>query len=121
VQFAEGETVVVDLSNNALQAVSMPTNVQYSYLALQGNNLADLSFLGQLKGDSVSFNYHAQTDYQTLKTADFYNNRVVDCPLDKQVELSEIFGSYRVQFVTAAEADVLSEKTPSIVREFTML
>ena len=121
VQFAEGETVVVDLSNNALRAVSMPTNVQYSYLALQGNNLADLSFLGQLKGDSVSYNYNAQTDYQAMKTTQFYNNRIVGCPLDKQVMLSELLGNYRVTFVTAAEADVLSEKTPSIVREFTML
>jgi len=100
--FGENSYPVVDLSNNGLQVVCLPQNCTYKQLALLGNPELDLTFLIGLKGWDVYFDFPATVKLETLQQLSFNNLCMVDCPLDRQVEIEDGLSNDRL--ITREEA-----------------
>ncbi len=90
----------VDLSNNSITQLVLPA-VEYSYLALYGNEISDLSPLNTTVGSTLVFDYHADIDFTALGQSDYYNYYIFDCPLDQQIAIGEALGDYKTNFTTA--------------------
>ena len=94
--------VSLDVSHNSIASLNIP-KVNYRYLSLFGNPVSDLSAVNGTTGRTLVFDYKADIDFASLANSDYYDYYVIDCPLDKQVEISDILGSYKVHFVSEQE------------------
>ena len=100
--FGENNYPVVDLSNNDLQVVYLPQNCTYKQLALLGNPNLDITYLIGLNGWNVYFDFPAAVKLETLQELNFSSICMVDCPLDRQVEIED--GLSNDQLMTREEA-----------------
>lgn len=94
----------LDLSNNQINELNVPV-IEYSYLNLSGNKINDLSPIKKCKISKFIFDYSDEIDYASLSENEFYHIYVVDCPLDKQLEIKGIFGEFNTEFILADEVD----------------
>lgn len=96
--------VVLDLSNNEIHTLFIPS-IKYKYLALYGNEINNQSSINKTNGSHLVIDYNKNWDYDALSKTGYFNYYVFDCPLDKQVELTKLLGSYYVHFTTEQEFD----------------
>lgn len=99
--FREGGYITLNLSGNSLTSCQIPGNCHYSILALQGNPLCDLSFLKEIKGSKVYFDYPADMEPLALEGIGFYQSYIINCPLDRMVQVEDVLTT--VSFITADE------------------
>ena len=90
------------LANNRLTEFVLPLG-SYSVVEIYGNAITDISSLASRKMSTVALDYNEQCDYAALKTDGVYNIYLFNCPLDKQVEISETVGSYRIEYISVEE------------------
>ncbi|MBR2714771.1 MAG: protein kinase, partial [Ruminococcus sp.] len=102
----------IDLSTNNISELDVCNTRTYNYLAVYSNPIKDISPINNAEGNYFLFNYLDDMNLGGFEeTFSFYN--VIDCPLDKQLEVTEkIKGedgvetlSFDVLFNTAEEAD----------------
>lgn len=95
-------TFFLDLSNNQIRVLDIPV-IEYSFLNLSGNEISDISLLLNCKISKLIFDYSDEIDYPSLSENEFYHVYVVDCPLDKQLEIKKMLGEYNTEFISADE------------------
>ena len=71
-------------------------------MALQGNPVTRVSGKNNSKGHRLILSYHKNIDFSLLKEGYYYYD-IVDCPLDKQVEVRNSLNGI-VTYVTPEEA-----------------
>ncbi|MBQ4066856.1 MAG: leucine-rich repeat domain-containing protein [Clostridia bacterium] len=100
----DGNGITLDLSYNSIDELDLAvdSNVYYSYLAVYGNYISDLSVLEGAKGGALALEYDEGIDFAGLASAGFEAYYVLECPLDKQVEIEGCFNG-SVSFVTEKE------------------
>lgn len=81
--------IYLDLSNNDISSLKLPTLTKVRALEVYGNPLNDFDF-SQLKGVKLVIDYHNDFDYSTLADT-FAVCCVIDCPDDKQAEITSLF------------------------------
>lgn len=99
--------VTVDLSNNQLTSVTLPTDQKYKLLALHGNPLTSISFTSGMTGITLSIDYFEGLDTATVKGNQFNDFFIVDCPANRIVELEQ--ASNRVKLASGSD---ISDKVP---------
>ena len=100
--FGEDNYLVVDLRNNRLQTLELPQNCTYTQLAVLGNPELDIGTLKALKGGELFFELFPELTVQKLEALSFNYLCIVNCPLDRQVEMEEHF--YSAKLLTQEEA-----------------
>jgi hypothetical protein len=85
--------VTLDLSNNDLTSILLPSNRKYDLLALHGNPLTSLSFAEGLRGLDMSIDYFEGLDAATIQKNSFSNLYIVECPPNHIVELEQASSS----------------------------
>ncbi len=109
---AENDFAVIDLSNNNIKELVLSAEKSFSYLAVYNNPIESYAQVANSKGNYFLFTYKEGLDYTGFKEAfNFY--RVVDCPLDQQINVKKaIYGEQDyisitsgVSYSTAEEAD----------------
>ena len=103
--FGTDSLVMVDLCNNELKELRLPRGCTYKQLVLLGNPDLDLSSLKDVKGWKLYFDFPPDVQLQTLKDLSFASLFMVDCPLNRQVEVEEGLNSEWLM----TEAEVLEE------------
>jgi Leucine-rich repeat (LRR) protein len=103
--FGTDSFVMVDLCNNELKELRLPRGCTYKQLVLLGNPDLDLSSLKDVKGWKLYFDFPPDVQLQTLKDLSFASLFMVDCPLNRQVEVEEGLNSEWLM----TEAEVLEE------------
>lgn len=98
------KSLYLDLRNNNLKLLEIP-NVDYSYLNISGNDVENISSLSDKTISKLIFDYSYSVDYSALTENSFYNVYIVDCPLDRQLELAKVFGEYNTEFISVDEID----------------
>ncbi len=94
--------VTLDISDNQITELKLP-NVKYNELLLYGNKLSDLSTVNGLTGGTLVFDYNDGIDFAALGKSEFYDYKIFDCPLDKQISVGEALGTYKTTFTTLDE------------------
>ncbi len=109
---AENDFAVIDLSNNNIKNLVLSSEKSFSYLAVYNNPIESYAQVANSKGNYFLFTYKEGLDYTGFEEAfNFY--RVVDCPLDQQINVKKaIYGEQDyisitsgVSYSTAEEAD----------------
>ena len=103
--FTSEWSVTADFSHNQIAAVSLPANCRYALLYLHDNPLQSDAFLVGLQGSEVSMDYFDTLQAATLQKTQFYNIYIVDCPVNRKVELED--ANYAVKLVTIEELEGL--------------
>ena len=67
--------------------------VNLSFLNLHGNEISNFTFGENCVIDTVIYDYKETIDFAELAKADVRFHYIVDCPLDKKVNLSNSLGS----------------------------
>ena len=93
--------VHLDLSGNNLTSIKLP-DTDYRYLALYGNVLSSQN-IPDTSGEKIVFDYSESFDYSAIKNANYSNYVIIDCPLNKQLSVSEMLGDYYVKFMSEHE------------------
>lgn len=105
-----------DFSDNALTGAALPLDCYYSYLALYGNEIGDLTSLQTVKGNRLIMDYADTIDYTALSETSFNNYEIVGCPLGEKVNLETVLGKAYVVFLDSAEGiTFLTENMPESV------
>ena len=99
----------VDLSNNYIRSGDFLAKSlsNYNLMALYGNPVDSVSGTSG-KGNHLIISYHEKIDFARLNKGFFYYD-IVNCPLDKQVEVKEKLSGI-VSYVTAEEAANMIKK-----------
>lgn len=94
----------VDLSCNFIKSgdILHLSNSRFDLMALQGNPVTRVSGKNNSKGHRLILSYHKNIDFSLLKEGYYYYD-IVDCPLDKQVEVRNSLNGI-VTYVTPEEA-----------------
>lgn len=98
----KSDDIVLDLSRNNIVELSLPVS-KYRRLDLMGNSIADLSDVVAASGSAVVFDYNDGIDFGAFSNKPFQKYSVLNCPLDRQVEISSVLGKHAVHFITEAE------------------
>lgn len=101
--FGDDNYVEVNLSDNCINTVKLPTNCHYKTLVLNGNQLQDSSFLDSTDGFKVIFNYFDALDLELLKGSSFSDIYIIDCPTNRKVEIEN--AHYSINLITAKEIE----------------
>lgn len=104
----DADYIYLDLGENDIYSISLPSK-HYNYLGLDGNEIDDLSGAYDCTGGKVVFDYNSAIDFLKLSESDFYDIYIIDCPLDKQVEISQTLGEYHTHFIVSDEVDAIKE------------
>ena len=104
---AEENFLAIDLSSNSISEFSLSSAKEYRYLAVYNNPIQSLNAVTQIGGDYFLFSYLDGADYSAIGSS-FSYFKVVDCPLDRQVEVKEHLG-YFTSFQSVEEADQETE------------
>ena len=108
--FKTDSYLVVDLHNNELTNLQLPEDCTYKQLVLLGNPKLNLLSLKDLDGWDVYFHFPLDANLVTLTSLPFSRLCIVDCPLDRQVEIEE--GLSNECLMTEAEVlEEIAEKT----------
>ena len=89
IHFVSGNYVVLDLSDNRLTKLALPGECSYKCLSLLGNPDVELSCINNLQGWALYIHFPADVKLETLKELSFSSLCMVDCPLNRQVEIEE--------------------------------
>ena len=109
----------LDLSNNKITNLVLPTNAELDLLNLRGNAITNLNALANAEVNNLVLEYNDAIDFKSLASYKVhYKYMIMNCPADKQVNLSDTLG-YKTAFTTEEE---LLEKTSNYysVREKTI-
>ena len=99
--------IYINLSNNNIKKLSFGNEMTYSYLAIHGNPITEISNLPK-EATYLSISYFNDLDPAVLENSTFNIFQVVDCPLDKQVSFEEKLNKgfhSTVSFATEEEAN----------------
>lgn len=80
---------MLDLSNNKLKSLDLSHNLSYDVLALVGNDELDHSSLSGVSGYKLYLDFPSDIDIQVLRDISFTSLYLVNCPLNRQVEVEE--------------------------------
>ena len=96
--------IEVDLSFNYIKTgmILERSFSEFNLIALHGNPIDALWGVNSKKGTRLIVTYNEKMDFSVLKGGYYYYD-IVDCPLDKQVEINEKLGG-SVSFITPEEA-----------------
>ena len=86
--------IYLDLSNNNISSLKLPELTKVRALEIYGNPLTDFD-ISQVKGVKIVMDYYDGFDYSSLVGA-FSVCCVIDCPEDKQAEITGLYGSFTV-------------------------
>lgn len=95
--------VTLDFSHNEITTLYISSNVSYRYLAFYGNPILSVPGLGELKGSEIVFEYSPDINFENLGKSSFSSYQVFDCPLDCQIRIGEMLGTYRTTFTNEEE------------------
>lgn len=95
--------VTLDFSHNEITTLYISSNVSYRYLAFYGNPILNVPGLGELKGSEIVFEYSPDINFEILGKSSFISYQVFDCPLDCQIRIGEMLGTYRTTFTNEEE------------------
>ena len=95
------------MSHNAIRALALP-DVKYNDLVVYGNPLTEWSALYTTKGSQLVLDYNDGIHFDALSGSNYSDYYIFDCPLDQQISIEEVLGSYKVTFTT--EQDFLQEQ-----------
>ena len=95
-------SISLDVSHNRITSLDIP-KAKYKYLSLFGNPISDFSAVNETKGSTLVLDYDSKINFEMLSNSDYYDYYIINCPLDKQVSVSNILGSYKVHFVSEEE------------------
>lgn len=98
----------LNFSNNNISSLILPELTKLRTLEIYGNPLSDID-ISQLKGIRIVMSYHDGFDYASLINA-FSLCCVIDCPEDKQAEITGLSDSFTVM---SEEEYLTSEKENS--------
>lgn len=105
-----GTSVKLILSNNNMVITGIPT-ADYSFIDLHGNTInSDEVFLGIVDGWKMVIDYSEDIDLAYLMetgSSDFY---LIDCPLDKRLEVKGVLGEHSTHFITEEETAEYKEE-----------
>ncbi len=97
----------VDLSHNAITTLTLP-QISYEYLALYGNPISDLTkTISGLSGIGIVFDYDESVRITSINSKSFIKYYILNCPLDKQLDIRDALESTRVVFTN--EQDLLEK------------
>jgi len=115
---AENDFAVIDLSSNNISELKLTAEKKFTYLAVYNNPIKSYADIEKVKGNYFLFSYVDGEDYSGFKDS-FSYFKVVDCPLDKQVEVKNTLGgqysTMKVRFQSIAEADQETEDAKTYV------
>ena len=94
--------VYADFSDNRIEELTIPS-LNYSFLDVCLNNIEDHGDLNAASGAYLALDYNESIDLAALAAADYGEIYIVDCPLDKQLDVEDALGSYKVYFMTESE------------------
>lgn len=94
--------VYADFSDNRIEELTIPS-LNYSFLDVCLNNIEDHGALNSASGSYLAFDYNESIDLDALAAADYGEIYIVDCPLDKQLDVGDALGAYKVYFMTESE------------------
>ena len=83
----------VNLGNNKITEITLKDAVNLLFLNLHGNEIPNFTFGESCVIDTVIYDYKDTIDYAELAKANVKFHYIVDCPLDKKVNLSNSLGS----------------------------
>ena len=99
--------VSLNVSHNAIRALALP-DVKYNDLVVYGNPLTEWSALYTTKGSQLVLDYNDGIHFDAQSGSNYSYYYIFDCPLDQQISIEEVLGSYKVTFTT--EQDFLQEQ-----------
>lgn len=103
--------VVLDLSNNKITRFEFP-NGHYNYVALYGNKISDYEVANPIKISSLTIDYTDETDLSVFDMEKIYTLKIISCPLDRQISISEEIKKLTVLYVTEDDAaNEISDKS----------
>lgn len=112
----EYDTLFLDLSYNFLSDYNFP-KVNYSLLNLVGNNINDFSWLSEYNINNLLLEYSDKADYKVLSEYAVANYYVVNCPKDKIIEVRNLLGEYKVEFIEENNIqEALEEYVPGTLK-----
>lgn len=113
----EYDKLYLDLSYNLISNFNIP-NANYSVLNIIGNNVNDLSWISNYNISTLLFDYSDQIDYKAANETGVSSYYIYDCPKDKIMEIENILGEYKVEFIYENEVqDTLNKFIPDIFKE----
>lgn len=90
--------VYLNISNNEIASVKF-SPFSCSELIMNGNPITDISFLkGFEYVEKVVVDYNEKMNFKELEDSNIFDFYVLNCPLDKQVYVSTILGTYSTYF-----------------------
>lgn len=101
---SEFESMTLFLENNNLEKLVLP-NVKFALLSVFGNSIKDYSFIADIDCSSIITDYFDVSFIENAADCGFSQIYIVDCPLSKQVEISNLFGEYRINFSDKEKAE----------------
>ena len=92
-------SLILDLSENNLRDLTLPFVTQFEYLSLNGNPLRNIDVLYGKSVHRCDLTFSALVEYPKLSENIDYLY-IVGCPLDRRLELEDVFSGGRIEFVT---------------------
>lgn len=106
---------LIDLHGNNISKINLSSEKEYDALCLYDNAITDYTPLQNIVTDYVYIDYNESTDWTSFNNGSFVRYCIVDCPLDKQLQIEEDMGyDSIVEFYTKEEADEEVKKTKSL-------
>lgn len=83
----------VNLGNNKITEMTLKNAIDLSFLNLHGNPIQNFTFGENCAVDTLIYDYKDTINFEQLAKESVRFHYIVDCPLDKQVNLRRILGS----------------------------
>ena len=107
----------VDLGNNKITEITFKDAVNLSLLNLHGNEISNLSFGENAQIHRIIYDYKDSIDFANLAKINIKFHYMLNCPLDKKINLSNSLGS--VLYPTAGELhDISGYSDDEIIGEY---
>ncbi len=117
IHFNSEEWIVCDFSRNNITSLNLDTSYKYRYLSVYGNPLEEYESIYQTTGSpgsSLVLDFQESLDFEALKEAEYNQVELVQCPLNWQVGVKDVLGSYGVTFLDAGGGIWDREKLRSV-------
>lgn len=105
--FATDRSITLDLSDNQLTYIALPESRKFKLLSLHGNPLKNLDNTSGSSGTTMSIDFFDSMDAAAVKEISFSNIYIIDCPLNRVVELEQ--ASFKVTLLKRSE---IAEQLP---------
>ncbi len=108
----------LNLSNNGLLGIHLSEETDLAVLAVYGNVIASFDVENVGTVHDLYVEYNEGIDFGKLAESDIDYYKIVNCPLDKQVQLKQLLGEYKVEFIADLDADAnLSVGAPDAMQD----